>query len=157
MQHFWKHYWDAPSGAPGSFFLKWANFRSVRFYHWWVKVRKKHCFIYLTHMYMISNWKEFTDRQSWFTNLSEYFLNVFGSNSIFQAWTLCVSAILLNLNSFALASIGLRSGSIEALQDQIEAKAKDQAQQYWANAKSSWSNPLKEDRVWSKKIKNIVR
>ena len=34
------------------------------------------------------------------------------------------------LKSFALASIGLRSGSIEALQDQIEAKTKDQAQQY---------------------------
>ena len=51
------------------FFFKWANFRPVRFYHWWVKVRKqKDCFMYLPHMYMISN------RHSWFTNLSEYIL-----------------------------------------------------------------------------------
>ena len=34
------------------------------------------------------------------------------------------------VQSFAWASIGLRSESIEARQDQIEAKAKDQAQQY---------------------------
>ena len=48
---------------------------------------------------------------------------------------------IVEFKSFALASIGLRSGSIEALQDQIEAKAKDQAQQYLAKAKSSWSDP----------------
>ena len=64
-------------------FFKWANFGPVRFCHWWVKIRKqKHCFIYLPHMYMISNWKAFTIKQSWFTNLSDNIINVLGSKSI---------------------------------------------------------------------------
>ena len=48
---------------------------------------------------------------------------------MFLDQSFCVRAIFLSL-IFCFGWIGLKSGSIEARQDQIEAKAKDQAQQY---------------------------
>ena len=107
------------------FFFKWANFGPGHFYHWWVKVRKqKCCFIYVPHMYMISNWKVFAIKQIRFTNLSEYILNIFGAISILRIWprTFCVRAILLSL-IFCFGLIGLRSGSI-LKRDKIKPKAK---------------------------------
>ena len=56
--------------------------------------KTKNCFIYLPHMYMIWNWKVFTIKQNWLTNLSDNILNVLGSKSfLLRIWprTFCFS------------------------------------------------------------------